>query len=103
MSTVKPGTVIAFEAAKTGRATRAAYEHPLPIRLCHWLNSVSLLILVASGLRIFKAFPSFGPKVSQKDLLHLPPSLPLGGCLRGCLQWHLTFLLLHVYEDCLPG
>ena len=96
MPRVKPGTAIAFEAAKTGHATRAAYEHPFPIRFCHWLNSVSLLILVASGLRIFKAFPTFGPKVSQKDLLHVPPSLTLGGWLGGALQWHFTFLWIYV-------
>jgi Ni/Fe-hydrogenase b-type cytochrome subunit len=96
MPRVKPGTVIAFETTKTGHATRAAYEHPFPIRFCHWLNSVSLLILVASGLRIFRAFPSFGPKVPQKDLLHVPPPLTLGGWLGGALQWHFTFLWIYV-------
>ena len=76
MPRIKPGTVIAFEAAKTGHATRAAYEHPSPIRFCHWLNSVSLLILVASGLRIFKAFPSFGRKSRKKIFSTCPRHSP---------------------------
>ena len=39
---------------------RAAYEHPLPVRLCHWANAISLFVMVGSGLQIFRAFPSFG-------------------------------------------
>ncbi len=95
MRRARPGTVIAFEAAKSGDLICAAYEHPFPIRFCHWLNSVSLLVLVASGLRIFMAFPSFGPKVPQKDFLHVPPLLTLGGWLGGALQWHFTFLWIY--------
>src|SRR6266566_9004218 len=68
---------------------RAAYEHPLPIRITHWLNAISLFVLVASGLRIFRAFPSFGPKIPEKVLLDIPKSLTLGGWLGGALQWHL--------------
>ena len=96
MRRARPGTVIAFEAAKSGDLIRAAYEHPFPIRFCHWLNSVSLLVLVASGLRIFMAFPSFGPKVPQRDFLHVPPLLTLGGWLGGALQWHFIFLWIYI-------
>src|SRR2546428_14055455 len=92
----KPGTVIAFEAAKTRNLIRAAYEHPFAIRFCHWLNSVSLLILVASGLGIFMAFPSFGPKVPQKDFLPVARALTLGGWLGGPLQWDFPFLWVSV-------
>lgn len=96
MHRAKPGTVIAFQASKTRQVTRAAFEHPLPIRFCHWLNSVSLLILVASGLRIFRAFPSFGPKIPQRDFLQVPRLLTLGGWLGGALQWHFTFLWIYI-------
>jgi Ni/Fe-hydrogenase b-type cytochrome subunit len=75
---------------------RAAYEHPLPVRMCHWLNTISLFVMVASGLRIFRAFPSFGPKIPQHDLLNVPASLTLGGWLGGALQWHLTFAWIYV-------
>src|SRR3981081_4250578 len=71
---------------------RAAYEHPLPIRITHWGNAISLFVLVGSGLRIFRAFPSFGPKIPEKVLLDIPKSLTLGGWLGGALQWHFTFM-----------
>jgi Ni/Fe-hydrogenase b-type cytochrome subunit len=71
---------------------RAAYEHPLPIRITHWVNAISLFVMVTSGLRIFRAFPSFGPKIPQKVLLEIPRSLTLGGWLGGALQWHFTFM-----------
>jgi len=71
---------------------RAAYEHPLPIRITHWVSAISLFVLVTSGLRIFRAFPSFGPKIPEKVLLDIPKSLTLGGWLGGALQWHFTFM-----------
>ena len=73
---------------------RAAYEHPLPIRITHWVNAISLFVMATSGLRIFRAFPSFGPKIPEKVLLDIPKSLTLGGWLGGALQWHFTFMWL---------
>ncbi len=91
-----PDKVVAIEAAKSGQVTLAAYEHPLPVRFCHWLNAVSLFILVASGLRIFRAFPSFGPKMPEHDLVDIPGVITLGGWLGGALQWHITFAWIYV-------
>jgi Ni/Fe-hydrogenase b-type cytochrome subunit len=71
---------------------RAAYEHPLPIRITHWVNAIGLFVMVASGLRIFRAFPSFGPKIPEKVLLDIPKAVTLGGWLGGALQWHFTFM-----------
>jgi len=76
--------------------TLAVYEHPLVVRLCHWVNVVSLFVMVGSGLQIFRAFPSFGAKIPQKDLLDWPKSLALGGWLGGALQWHLTFMWIYI-------
>src|SRR3979411_1671280 len=93
------GAVIEIEGAKSeenGQAARAVYEHPLPVRLCHWVNSVALFVLIGSGLQIFRAFPSFGAKIPQKDLLHWPKSLAIGGWLGGALQWHLTFMWIYI-------
>ena len=73
---------------------RAAYEHPFAIRLTHWVNAVSVFVLVTSGLRIFRAFPSFGPKIPEEDLIDIPKALTLGGWLGGALQWHFTFMWL---------
>jgi Ni/Fe-hydrogenase b-type cytochrome subunit len=73
---------------------RAAYEHPTAIRITHWVNAISLFVMVTSGLRIFRAFPSFGPKIPEKILIDVPKSLTLGGWLGGALQWHFTFMWL---------
>jgi hypothetical protein len=78
--------------AEEPELVRAAYEHPLPIRITHWVNAISLFVMVTSGLRIFRAFPSFGPKIPEKVLLDVPKSLTLGGWLGGALQWHFTFM-----------
>jgi hypothetical protein len=79
---------------RQGERVRAAREHPLVVRLTHWANAVSLVILTMSGLQIFAAFPSFGPKVPQSDLVVVPEALRLGGWLGGALQWHFTFAWL---------
>src|SRR6201998_97226 len=84
--------VIAIEDLKTGEIIKAVYEHPFVVRLCHWLNAISLFVMVGSGFQIFRAFPSFGAKIPQKDLLNWPKSFALGGWLGGALQWHLTFM-----------
>jgi thiosulfate reductase cytochrome b subunit len=49
--------------------------------------------MTMSGLRIFAAFPSFGPKIPQKNLIDgVPAAISLGGWLGGALQWHFTFM-----------
>jgi len=96
---------------------RAAYEHPLLIRWCHWILGVSILVLIFSGLQILWAFPSFGPKIpahgdssfatkmpqgsvthlaSLSNLLPLLKPVMLGGWLAGGLQWHFTFIWIFV-------
>ena len=44
---------------KQAERITVAYEHPLVVRLAHWLNAVALIVMIMSGLRIFLAFPSF--------------------------------------------
>lgn len=89
-----PSSIVVDAAGENN--VRTAYEHPWAVRFCHWLNTVSLFVMAASGLRIFRAFPSFGPKVPERDLLHVPGSLTLGGWLGGGLQWHMTFAWIYV-------
>ncbi|RYD41044.1 MAG: hypothetical protein EOP63_16480, partial [Sphingomonadales bacterium] len=38
-------------------ASVRVYRHRLPTRLWHWINAVTLLILLMSGLTIFNAHP----------------------------------------------
>jgi Ni/Fe-hydrogenase b-type cytochrome subunit len=91
-----PAEVIEFESAKTGESVPAVYEHPWPVRFTHWLNSIALFVMVGSGLQIFRAFPSFGAKIPQKDLLNWPKAFAIGGWLGGALQWHLTFMWIYL-------
>ncbi len=87
---------IEIENGKSGERTRAVYEHPYLVRLCHWVNSISLFVMAGSGLQIFRAFPSFGAKIPEKDLLDWPQTFALGGWLGGALQWHLTFMWIYI-------
>lgn len=73
-----------------------SYEHPLFVRLTHWLNAISLIVLIMSGLEIFAAFPSFGEKIPQKDLIAIPSMLRLGGWLGAAIQWHFTFMWIFI-------
>ena len=91
-----PEAVLEIESAKGEEAALAVYEHPWPVRLTHWVNAASLFVMVGSGLQIFRAFPSFGAKIPQKDLLDWPKSFALGGWLAGGLQWHLTWMWIYI-------
>ena len=77
-------------------AARPLYEHPWAVRFSHWANAVTVAVLTMSGLQIFSAFPSFGPKIPQKNLIEaVPHAVALGGWLGGALQWHFTFMWIY--------
>ena len=40
------------------RSAERIYRHRLPVRLMHWINVISLTILLMSGLNIFNAHPA---------------------------------------------
>lgn len=95
MTVTKSGlTIQAIEVERKDRRDIFTREHPWLVRFTHWLNAISLSVMTASGLQIFMAFPSFGAKIPQQDLLHVPAMLRLGGWLGGALQWHYSFALL---------
>jgi thiosulfate reductase cytochrome b subunit len=71
-------------------------EHPAVVRQCHWIAALAIAMLVASGLEIFAAFPSFGEKIPQQDLFTPPQAMRLGGWLGGALQWHLAFAWIFI-------
>lgn len=56
------------------------YQHPLIIRITHWVNAVALTIMVASGLRIYNASPLWS--------FEIPAVFTLGGWLAGARMWH---------------
>src|SRR4051794_20962033 len=96
---------------KDERVARPVYEHPWVVRFCHWANAVTVMVLAMSGLQIFSAFPAFGSKIPQQNLIdEIPDTVALGGWLGGALQWHFTFMwifagigLLYVVSQLLSG
>lgn len=65
----------------------AAIEvHPLVVRITHWVNAFAILIMVASGWRIYNAWPLFA--------FRFPDAITLGGWLAGALQWHFAAMWL---------
>lgn len=66
--------------------SRPEIIHPLWLRLTHWLNVLAVLMLVASGWRIYNASPLFD--------FSFPGEITLGGWLGGALQWHFAAMWL---------
>ena len=62
--------------------------HPLMVRIAHWINALAMLVMIASGWRIYNADPIFAFK--------FPRELTLGGWLGGALQWHFAAMWLFV-------
>ncbi|MCK1792689.1 cytochrome b/b6 domain-containing protein [Pseudomonas violetae] len=60
--------------------------HPRWLRLTHWLNALAVLVMVASGWRIYNASPLYD--------FSFPTSITLGGWLGGALQWHFAAMWL---------
>jgi thiosulfate reductase cytochrome b subunit len=60
--------------------------HPLWLRLTHWLNALAVLVMVASGWRIYNASPLFDFRFAN--------DITLGGWLAGALQWHFAAMWL---------
>jgi len=68
------------------------YQHPVVIRITHWVNFIALCIMVTSGLRIYNASPIWG--------FEIPPVLTLGGWLAGARMWHFFGMWLFVLNGC---
>src|SRR3984957_15244603 len=61
--------------------------HPLPLRVMHWVNAIPMLIMIASGWKIYNDEVLFG-------WLHFPDWMTLGGEAQGALQWHFFAMWL---------
>ena len=80
-----------------------AKRHHGLVRLTHWLNAIVLTGMIASGLRIYAAFPHFGWKgtllrvPNPFDAHHLerfPSWAELGSSLAPALNWHFALAWL---------
>src|SRR2546422_3712730 len=67
--------------------SRWVQVHPLVVRITHWINALAVLMMVASGWRIYNASPLF-------ESFSFPDALTLGGWLAGALQWHFAAMWL---------
>jgi thiosulfate reductase cytochrome b subunit len=54
----------------------------------HWLNAVTIVMMIGSGWQIYNASPLFG--------FTFPPLVTIGGWLGAGIAWHLAFMWLLV-------
>lgn len=71
---------------KTAQQTRSVRIHPLVVRISHWINVLTILVMVTSGWRIYDASPLFPFKI--------PSDMTLGSWLGGALHWHFAAMWL---------
>jgi thiosulfate reductase cytochrome b subunit len=55
--------------------------HPLPIRVMHWINAVTMIVMIGSGWKIYNDEVLFG-------WLHFPDAVTIGKWAQHGLQWH---------------
>lgn len=59
-------------------------------KIFHWVNLISLCLMITSGLQIYNANPVFGGRAGW----HFPPIFLLGGWLAGGRHWHFAGMWL---------
>ena len=81
---------------------RLAYRHRLPTRIWHWINALTVIVMLMSGLMILNAHPrlywgQFGANFDHA-WLSLPPrpfpgwaTIPSTYNLAAARRWHLAF------------
>lgn len=57
-----------------------------PAKVFHWINIISLTLMLMSGLQIYNANPVFG----GREGWHIPQFFLLGGWLAGGRHWHFA-------------
>jgi thiosulfate reductase cytochrome b subunit len=57
----------------------------------HWVNIISLILMITSGLQIYNATPVFG----GREGWHFPQFLLLGGWLAGGRDWHFAMMWIY--------
>ena len=72
---------ISLAQAQVAPSPRSRHLHPLPIRIMHWLNAVTMFIMIGSGWKIYNDEVIFG-------WLHFPDYLTIGQWAQHGLQWH---------------
>lgn len=70
--------------------SRLRMNQAFPAKLFHWLNIISLVLMIASGLQIYNSNPVFG----GRDGWLFPRRFLLGGWLAGGRHWHFAAMWL---------
>ncbi|MCL1465368.1 cytochrome b/b6 domain-containing protein [Argonema galeatum] len=71
----------------------------IPAKVFHWINIISLLFMIASGLQIYNANPVFG----GREGWHFPRFLLLGGWLAGGRDWHFAAMWVFAFNLLIYG
>ncbi len=72
------------------RKDRSTPSQAILAKTFHWINIISLMLTIASGLEIYNANPVFG----GREGWHFPDFLLLGGWLAGGRHWHFAAMWL---------
>lgn len=94
-------------AAIKSEPAHSAYRHRLPTRLWHWLNAVTVIVMLMSGMMIFNAHPhlywgQYGANFDHPWLSFQSrpfpgwATIPSGYNLAAARRWHLAFAWLLV-------
>ncbi|PZV10524.1 MAG: thiosulfate reductase cytochrome B subunit (membrane anchoring protein) [Leptolyngbya sp.] len=80
----------------TSQPAKSPKKAPVPkqailAKAFHWVNIISLLLMMSSGLQIYNANPVFGGRAGW----HFPKGLLLGGWLAGGRDWHFTIMWVY--------
>jgi thiosulfate reductase cytochrome b subunit len=62
--------------------------HPVWVRITHWINAVALVVMIASGWRVYNASPLFR--------FEFPQAVSLGEGLADGLLWHFAAMWLFI-------
>ena len=69
---------------------RPTWSQAAPAKVFNWLNIISLVLMMTSGLQIYNANPVFGGRGGW----HFPEVFLLGGWLAGGRHWHFAAMWL---------
>jgi thiosulfate reductase cytochrome b subunit len=70
-----------MKAARAASASHAQKLHPWPIRVMHWINAATMIVMIGSGWKIYNDEVIFG-------WLHFPDAVTIGRWAQHGLQWH---------------
>jgi thiosulfate reductase cytochrome b subunit len=94
-----PPAALTDEPSPAPPVTAPVLRHHALVRLTHWVNAIVLIGMIASGLRIYHAFPHFGQKgrvlpvpnpFDAERFDGFPHWAVLGNGLAPALNWHFA-------------